>query len=294
MRSCCTTTSASSRSCAAWAPSSRSAIRRWRGGSCSSRTSARIRTSSACSRRSRFSRRACISRIDDDVPEISETLLNIVYPHYVRPIPAMSIVEMRARPGAGQADDGIPAAARARCCTRVPSTACRASSRAATTSRCGRSTSPRCSGRRPTVCARRRGWATPSARAAHRAALPARCHVREARARNRCASISTARAISPSALYELLNTSGATSSCARCRLVGTARCVGKDDHAAGVGAAAGGTRAQRGDAAVSRPLVRGVPADPGVLRLSREVSVPRSRAASIRSRPRDWAARSRF
>ena len=32
-------------------------------------------------------------RIDDDVPEISETLLNIVYPHYVRPLPAMSLVE---------------------------------------------------------------------------------------------------------------------------------------------------------------------------------------------------------
>ena len=26
-------------------------------------------------------------KIDDDFPEISEALLNIVYPHYVRPIP---------------------------------------------------------------------------------------------------------------------------------------------------------------------------------------------------------------
>ena len=32
-------------------------------------------------------------RIDDDFPEISEALLNIVYPHYVRPIPAMSIAQ---------------------------------------------------------------------------------------------------------------------------------------------------------------------------------------------------------
>jgi type VI secretion system protein ImpG len=34
-------------------------------------------------------------KIDDDFPEVSEALLNVVYPHYVRPVPAMSIVEMR-------------------------------------------------------------------------------------------------------------------------------------------------------------------------------------------------------
>ncbi|MBC2713414.1 MAG: type VI secretion system baseplate subunit TssF [Desulfosarcina sp.] len=31
-------------------------------------------------------------KIDDDFPEITESLLNIVYPHYIRPIPSMSIV----------------------------------------------------------------------------------------------------------------------------------------------------------------------------------------------------------
>jgi type VI secretion system protein ImpG len=46
-------------------------------------------------------------RIDDDVPEISETLLNIVYPHYVRPIPAMSIVEMRLDPEQGKLATGF-------------------------------------------------------------------------------------------------------------------------------------------------------------------------------------------
>ncbi len=45
-------------------------------------------------------------RIDDDVPEISETLLNIVYPQYVRPIPAMSIVEMRLDPEQGKLATG--------------------------------------------------------------------------------------------------------------------------------------------------------------------------------------------
>jgi len=32
-------------------------------------------------------------KIDDDFPEITESLLNIIYPHYVNPIPSMSIVK---------------------------------------------------------------------------------------------------------------------------------------------------------------------------------------------------------
>jgi type VI secretion system protein ImpG len=31
-------------------------------------------------------------KIDDDFPEVVESLLNVVYPHYVRPIPSMSLV----------------------------------------------------------------------------------------------------------------------------------------------------------------------------------------------------------
>jgi type VI secretion system protein ImpG len=38
-------------------------------------------------------------KIDDEFPEITEALLSIVYPHYIRPIPAMSIVEMHTEPG---------------------------------------------------------------------------------------------------------------------------------------------------------------------------------------------------
>src|SRR5690349_22208082 len=34
-------------------------------------------------------------KIDDDFPEISEALLNILYPHYMRPIPSMSVVEFQ-------------------------------------------------------------------------------------------------------------------------------------------------------------------------------------------------------
>ena len=34
-------------------------------------------------------------KIDDEFPEITEALLSILYPHYIRPTPAMSVVEMR-------------------------------------------------------------------------------------------------------------------------------------------------------------------------------------------------------
>jgi len=34
-------------------------------------------------------------KIDDEFPEITEALLNILYPHYMRPIPSMSIVEFQ-------------------------------------------------------------------------------------------------------------------------------------------------------------------------------------------------------
>src|SRR3954453_13387358 len=45
-------------------------------------------------------------KIDDDFPEISEALLNIVYPHYVRPIPSMSIVELKLDPEQGKLSTG--------------------------------------------------------------------------------------------------------------------------------------------------------------------------------------------
>ena len=33
-------------------------------------------------------------KIDDQFPEITEALLSIIYPHFIRPIPSMTIVEM--------------------------------------------------------------------------------------------------------------------------------------------------------------------------------------------------------
>jgi type VI secretion system protein ImpG len=42
-------------------------------------------------------------KLDDDFPEVSESVLNIVYPHYVRPIPSMSIAELRL-----DVEQGVP------------------------------------------------------------------------------------------------------------------------------------------------------------------------------------------
>src|SRR5919108_2696758 len=42
-------------------------------------------------------------KIDDEFPEVTESILNIVYPHYVRPIPSMSIAEVRI-----DAEQGVP------------------------------------------------------------------------------------------------------------------------------------------------------------------------------------------
>src|SRR5580704_14123251 len=50
-------------------------------------------------------------RIDDDFPEITSALLGIVSPHYLRPIPSMTIVECQVDPEQGKQTAGqvIPA-----------------------------------------------------------------------------------------------------------------------------------------------------------------------------------------
>jgi len=49
-------------------------------------------------------------KIDDEFPEITEALLSILYPHYIRPLPSMSIVEMHldAEQGGASAPQKIP------------------------------------------------------------------------------------------------------------------------------------------------------------------------------------------
>lgn len=46
-------------------------------------------------------------RIDDDFPELSESLLKIVHPSYLRPLPAMTIVECLPDPGQGKKTAGL-------------------------------------------------------------------------------------------------------------------------------------------------------------------------------------------
>lgn len=46
-------------------------------------------------------------RIDDDFPEITSSLLGILYPHYIRPLPSMSVVQFHADPEQGKRSTGL-------------------------------------------------------------------------------------------------------------------------------------------------------------------------------------------
>jgi type VI secretion system protein ImpG len=47
-------------------------------------------------------------KIDDEFPEITEALLGIVYPHFIRPIPSMSVVEFQLDASQGKLTSGFP------------------------------------------------------------------------------------------------------------------------------------------------------------------------------------------
>ena len=46
-------------------------------------------------------------KIDDDLPEISQSLFELIYPHYVRPIPSMSVAEFHSDPEQGKLTTGF-------------------------------------------------------------------------------------------------------------------------------------------------------------------------------------------
>lgn len=46
-------------------------------------------------------------KVDDDFPEITEALLGVLYPHYVRPLPSMSVVEFHLDPEQGKLTTGL-------------------------------------------------------------------------------------------------------------------------------------------------------------------------------------------
>jgi type VI secretion system protein ImpG len=46
-------------------------------------------------------------KLDDEFPEITESLLSILYPHYLRPIPSVSVVEFQMDPEQGKLSTGL-------------------------------------------------------------------------------------------------------------------------------------------------------------------------------------------
>ncbi len=46
-------------------------------------------------------------KIDDDFPELTEAILGIVYPHFIQPLPSMSVVEFELDPEKGKLDKGL-------------------------------------------------------------------------------------------------------------------------------------------------------------------------------------------
>jgi type VI secretion system protein ImpG len=47
-------------------------------------------------------------RLDEDLGEVSDALLGVVYPHFIRPLPAMSLVQFHLDPEQGKLTSGLP------------------------------------------------------------------------------------------------------------------------------------------------------------------------------------------
>jgi type VI secretion system protein ImpG len=47
-------------------------------------------------------------KLDDELPEITDALLNVLYPHYLAPIPSMSVVQFVVDPEQGKLTSGFP------------------------------------------------------------------------------------------------------------------------------------------------------------------------------------------
>src|SRR6266852_8071357 len=46
-------------------------------------------------------------KLDDEFPEITEALLSVAYPHLIRPVPSMSIVQFELDPEQGKLSTGL-------------------------------------------------------------------------------------------------------------------------------------------------------------------------------------------
>src|SRR5262245_47804919 len=47
-------------------------------------------------------------KLDDEFPELTDALLNVLYPHYLAPLPSMAIVQFQLIAGAAEAPSGLP------------------------------------------------------------------------------------------------------------------------------------------------------------------------------------------
>ena len=48
-------------------------------------------------------------KLDDEFPEITESLLDMLYPHYLRPVPSFAVAQFRTKSDAAGASTVIPA-----------------------------------------------------------------------------------------------------------------------------------------------------------------------------------------
>ena len=64
-------------------------------------------------------------RLDDEIPELSQTLLGILYPHYLRPVPATATVEFSPKADSVQERKRIPRETLLGCETDLSGTRCR-------------------------------------------------------------------------------------------------------------------------------------------------------------------------
>src|SRR5437870_13144363 len=46
-------------------------------------------------------------KLDDDFPELTDALLQVLYPHYLAPVPSMAIVQLDLDPGRAGIPDGL-------------------------------------------------------------------------------------------------------------------------------------------------------------------------------------------
>ncbi len=57
-------------------------------------------------------------KLDDEFPELTDALLGVLYPHYLAPIPSMSVVQFALNPAQAQLPEGFPIPAHTRLRTR--------------------------------------------------------------------------------------------------------------------------------------------------------------------------------